>query len=111
MDVPTSVGDVVIVNPPAEPASEPAQPPEPAIVVAPEPSEVEVRLREIEGRQNLQEAELAELRQMVASKAAGDHEHPVPSNLQDLSDTLDAMDTEDVAPARPVPWHKRKVFA
>lgn len=109
MDPPISVGDVTIVNPPVAP--QPTAPAEPAIVIAPEPSEIEIRLREIEGRQNLQEAELAELRQSVGTRAAVDHEHPVPSNLQELSDTLDQMDTEDVSPNKPQPWHKKRVFA
>lgn len=111
------VNDPIIVNvetPPAEPPTAPeppAEPPtEPVIVIDPQPSDLEVRIRQLENGHNLHEVTIAELRQQVETRAEAGHEHPVPPNLQALSEHLDAMETDDVPPKKKVGLMRRKLW-
>ena len=107
---PTPEPDVVPIPVPVPVQVEPEPEPPAPIVIAPEANEVEIRIRELEGRVNLHESTLAELRQTVETRAEVGHEHPVPPGLQALSDHLESMETEDVAPARKESFWKKKLW-
>lgn len=97
---------IVVVEPPAEPSPEPA----PAIVIAPEPSELESRMRECENRLNLHDAQFVEHRTLIDNRAEHAHDHPLPAGVQALADHLNAMDEEDVPPTRRKSLLHRKLW-
>ena len=71
-------------------------------------SGAESRLRDIEDRLAEAERRYAELRQTTDGKADREHIHPLPGELQTLSDALGEIDHEERVPERR-PWLYRKL--
>lgn len=88
---------VTVVVPPADPEPVPAAP---ALVIDPQPSELEGRVRALEtGAQNVQAA-LVEIRQELAQRATVEHEHGTDPVVASLVDNLREIEAEEVAPKK-----------
>lgn len=72
-------------------------------------SEAEARLRAAEGRLASAEQAIVELRGMVESRAASDHSHPLPGDLQTVADALAEIEEEEHSPTRRK-WYERRIF-
>ena len=77
-------------------------------IAAGDVASAEARLRDVEDRLAEAERRLTEVRQGVEGKADREHAHPLPGQIQILSDVLAEIDREERTPERR-PWIYRKL--